>query len=97
MTSLGGLRGQIGWMVRGRAHTVGTLEALSNDLRQLQQQVAGLEAAVHDLQRGQAAMGARQLDEFDRVRASLAAATDDLVARVEATQAQVRGSDRIGA
>lgn len=90
MSARAGLRGQIGWMLRGRSHTTGALDALSNDLRDLQQKVAGLEAAIHDLQRSQRDLDARQLDEFDRVRAAVAVATDDLTARVEATQAQVR-------
>ena len=88
--SKAGLRARLGWIVRGRAQTVGALDALSNDLRELQHKVAGLESAIHDLQRAQHDIGARQLDEFDRVRAAVAAATDDLTARVEATQAQVR-------
>lgn len=83
-------RAQIAWMLRGRAHTTGALDALSNDLRALQHKVAGLEAAIHDLQGGQRELGARQLDEFDRVRAAVAAVTDDLTARVEATQSQLR-------
>ncbi len=90
MSAMAGFRAQIGWMVRGRSHTVGALDALSTDLRELQQKVAGLEAAIRDLQRSQRDLDARQLDEFDRVRAAVAAATDDLTARVEATQAQIR-------
>ncbi len=85
-----GIRAQLGWMVRGRRQTVGALDALSNDLRSLQQQVASLETAVHELQRAQRDLGARQLDELDRLRVAVAAATDDLTARVAATQAQVR-------
>jgi prefoldin subunit 5 len=85
-----GFRAQLGWMVRGRRQTVGALYALSNDLRSLQQQVASLETAVHELQRAQRDLDARQLDELDRLRVAVAAATDDLTARVTATQAQVR-------
>jgi hypothetical protein len=87
---MAGLRAQIGWMLRGRAHTVAALEALSVDLRDLQTKVAGLETAIADLQQGQHDLGARQLDEFDRVRAAVAKVTDDLTERVSATQAQLR-------
>ena len=86
----GGIRAQLGWMVRGRRQTVVALDALSNDLRALQQQVAALETAVHELQRAQGELGARQVDELDRLRHAVTAATDDLTARVAATQAQVR-------
>ena len=88
------LRAQVGWMLRGRSHTATALDGLTRDLQALQQKVAAIEAAVHDLQRGQADLGARQLDEFDRVRAAVAAATDDLTARVNATYERLRtGSD----
>jgi uncharacterized protein YlxW (UPF0749 family) len=85
-----GIRAQLGWMLRGRRQTAGALDVLSNDLRALQQQVASLETAVHDLQRAQRELGTRQVDELDRLRIAVAAATDDLTARVAATQAQVR-------
>jgi hypothetical protein len=89
-TTTTGLRARIGWMLRGREHTVGSLDALSTDLRELQLKVAGLETAIHDLQRAQHDLGVRQLDELDRVRAAVAIATDDLTARVQATQEEMR-------
>lgn len=79
-------------MVRGRAQTVSALDALTRDLQALQEKVAGLEVAIRDLHRGQDDLRARQLDEFDRVRAAVAAATDDLSARVSATQAALRST-----
>jgi hypothetical protein len=85
-----GLRTQIGWMLRGRAQTIGVLDDLSIALRGLQQQVACLETAVHTLQQRQSELGAQQVDEIDRLRAAVSVATDDLTARVEATQAQLR-------
>ncbi len=94
MNATTGLRGQMGWVLRGHSRTTGALEMLSNDLRDLQQKVAGLEAAIHDLQRGQRDVDRRQLDEFDRVRAAVATATDDLTARVVATQEMVRAQIR---
>ena len=83
------LRSQLAWLVRGRASTVRTLDALSVDLRALQQKVAGMEDRLRDLDVGQAALRERQLDEFDRVRAAVAAATDDLATRIAAVNAQV--------
>jgi prefoldin subunit 5 len=53
------------------------LESLTADLQALQQQVAALQVKI-------AAIDARQLDEFDKVRAAVAGATDDLMARVDA-------------
>jgi len=95
-----GIRAQVGWTLRGRTHTVAALESLTSDLQALQTKVAGLEAALHDVQRGQHELGTRQLDEFDRVHTAVAAVTDDLIARVNATQAEVRAAmqehDRVG-
>lgn len=90
MGALSGLRGQIGWMLRGRARTVGALDALSTDLRDLQQQVSALESAVREVQQRQHDMGAHQLDQLDRLRAAVATATDDLTSRVNAAQALVK-------
>ena len=87
-----GARAQLGWMIRGGASTRAALDSLSLDLRELQQKVAGLEAAIHDLQRGQINLTGRQLDEFDAVRAAVAAATDDLMKRVQAMDARSRAS-----
>ena len=73
------VRSQLSWLVKGRATTQATLESLSSDLRALQEKVSKELPLLRD----------RQLDEFDRVRAALAAATDDLMARVEALRQQV--------
>ena len=77
-----GVRSQLSWLVRGRATTQATLESLSNDLRALQEKVGKELPLLRD----------RQLDEFDKVRAAVAAATDDLMARVEALRQQVEKS-----
>ena len=77
-------------MLRGRARTVDALDALSNDLRDLQQKVSGLESAVHELRQSQLDIGAHQLDQLDRLRAAVTTATDDLTSRVVATQALAR-------
>jgi hypothetical protein len=94
---MGALRGQVGWVLRGRAHTMGALDSLTRDLQELQHKVAGLERAIADLQRADHELGARQLDEFDRVRAAVAAVTDDLAARVDATRAELRAQRTAGA
>ena len=88
---MAGLRAQLSWMIRGQAHTAVALQTLSVDLRELQAKVASLDAALADIGRGQAALGARQLDEFDKVRVAVAVATDDLTARVNAVHEQLRG------
>ena len=86
---MAGVRSQIGWMLRGQSRTVGALDVLSNDLRELQQKVAAIETAIGDIHCGQRELTNRQLDEFDRVRAAVAAATDDLTARVASLQDEV--------
>jgi hypothetical protein len=80
-------------MARGQANTTAALAGLSSDLRDLQEKVARLEAAIADVRTGTVALEARQLDEFDTVRAAVAAATDDLTARVDAVYWQVRGRE----
>ncbi len=77
-----GLRSQLSWIVRGRAATQSTLESLTNDLQALQLKVEALQPKV-------VAIEARQLDEFDKVRAAVASATDDLMARVDALRKQI--------
>jgi hypothetical protein len=57
-------------------------------LARLEEAVAVLESRVRDLHDGQDALRERQLDEFDRVREAVAAATDDLAARVTALSAR---------
>ena len=78
-------------MIRGRSATLAALESLSLDLRALQQKVAGLEA-IRTTCVAISVGWAAQLDEFDSIRAAVAAATDDLVARVEAVDARAFGS-----
>ncbi len=77
-----GVRSQLGWIISGRAATQSTLESLSSDLRALQLKVEALQPKV-------VAIEARQLDEFDNVRAAVASATDDLMARVDALRKQI--------
>ena len=76
------LRSQLSWLVKGRATTQSTLDSLTADLQALQLKVAALQPKVAEIE-------ARQLDEFDKVRAAVAAATDDLMARVDALRQQV--------
>jgi predicted nucleic acid-binding Zn-ribbon protein len=100
MSLMAGLRSQLAWLVRGRSDTVRTLDALSVDLRELQQKVVGLqdevvaltaraEDAVAELRLSQAALRERQLDELDRAREAVANATDDLSARLAALHARL--------
>ena len=77
-----GVRSQLSWVIKGRATTQAALESLSTDLRALQDKVSKELPLLRD----------RQLDEFDKVRAAVAAATDDLMARVEALRQQVEKS-----
>jgi polyhydroxyalkanoate synthesis regulator phasin len=76
------LRSQLSWLVKGRATVQSTLDSLTADLQALQLKVAALQPKVAELE-------ARQLDEFDKVRAAVAGATDDLMARVDALRQQV--------
>jgi uncharacterized protein (DUF3084 family) len=94
LSGVGALRAQLSWLVRGRRHTVTALDGLAADLRALQVKVADLDATVRSLDAAQARLGDRQLDEFDRVRTAVAAATDDLMARVTALADRV-DADRI--
>ena len=77
-----GVRSQLSWVIKGRATTQSALESLSADLRALQEKVSKELPLLRD----------RQLDEFDKVRAAVAAATDDLMARVDALRQQVEKS-----
>ena len=87
-----GARARLAWLVRGGPATNEALESLSVDMRALQQRVDELWAALSDLRRDLNGHGARQLDEFDTIRTAIAAATDDLAARVEAIDARTRSS-----
>lgn len=77
-------------MLRGRQHVTSSLDSLSDDLRSLQQKVADIDASVDRLIRSQAALDERQLDELDQIRGSVAAATDDLAARMTAVEDRAR-------
>jgi hypothetical protein len=94
LNAVGALRAQLSWLVRGRHHTMAALDGLATDLRALQAKVADLDATVRSLDAAQARLGDRQLDEFDRVRTAVAAATDDLMARVTALADRV-DADRL--
>jgi prefoldin subunit 5 len=80
-----GVRSQLSWIVNGRAATQSTLESLTADLQALQLKVEALQPRL-------TAIEARQLDEFDKVRAAVADATDDLMARVDALRQQIEKS-----
>ncbi len=79
-----GVRSQLSWLVKGRASTHSTLESLTTDLQALQQKVAAMDVQLSALSKELPLLRDRQLDEFDKVRATVSAATDDLMARVEA-------------
>jgi siroheme synthase (precorrin-2 oxidase/ferrochelatase) len=83
-----GLRSKVGWVLHCRDNTTRTLEALSADLRELQARVDRLTTAVERTQRTWEVelhdVRERQLDEFDRVREVVIAATDDLSERIAA-------------
>jgi len=87
-----GARAQVAWLIRGGPATRATLDSLSVDLRELQQKVARLESALDDLRREQVRMSERQLDDLDAIRDAVAAATDDLVARINAIDDRTRSA-----
>jgi hypothetical protein len=85
-----GLRARVGWMVNGHSGTTRSLEALSTDLRALQEKVAAMQASVDRALQGTAdeigSLRAEQLDQFDSVRDAVITATDDLSERIAALQ-----------
>jgi hypothetical protein len=87
-----GARSQAAWLIRGGAATRAALDSLSVDLRELQQKVVGLESVLAELRREQIRVSDRQLDDLDAIRATVAAATDDLVARVNAIDERTRST-----
>ena len=89
-----GLRSQLSWLVKGRAATESTLQSLTTDLQALQQKVAAMEAQVSSLSKELPLLRDRQLDEFDKVRASVAATTDDLMARLDALRRAATNRER---
>jgi hypothetical protein len=84
-----GVRSQLSWLVKGRAATQSTLQSLTTDLQSLQQKVDAIDAHIATLTKELPQLRDRQLDEFDKVRAAVAGATDDLMARVDALRQQV--------
>ena len=84
-----GVRSQLSWLVRGGSATNSTLTSLTTDLQALQQKVALIEAQIASLSKELPLLRDRQLDEFDKVRAAVAAATDDLMARVDALRQHI--------
>ena len=87
-----GVRSQLSWLVKGRSATQSTLQSLTTDLQALQGTVAAMEAHVATLSKELPLLRDRQLDEFDKVRTAVAAATDDLMARVDALRQQIETS-----
>ena len=81
-----GMRSSLGWMLHGRANTTATLDALSADLRALQQRVDQLTASIERDVRG---LRDQQLFEFDKVREVVIAATDDLSERIATLHREV--------
>ncbi len=84
-----GVRSQLSWLVKGGAATNSTLSSLTTDLQALQQKVAAIETQLASLSKELPLLRDRQLDEFDKVRAAVAAATDDLMARVDALRQRI--------
>lgn len=85
-------RAWVRWMVAGRSDTAAALDALSVDLRALQQQVAALARHLHELDADHRAIGDRQLDEFDRVRLAVSSVADDLSTRISALHERLDAS-----
>ena len=83
------VRSQLSWLVKGRAATQSTLQSLTTDLQDLQRKVAAVEDHVNTLSKELPLLRDRQFDEFDKVRAAVADATDDLMARVDALRQRV--------
>ena len=84
-----GVRSQLSWLVKGGTATQSALQSLTSDLQVLQRQVATIEEHVNSLSKELPLLRDRQYDEFDKVRSAVAAATDDLMARVDALRQQV--------
>lgn len=84
-----GVRGQLSWLMKGRATTQSTLQSLTTDLQELQRKVAALEDSITTLTKELPLLRDRQYDEFDKVRTAVAVATDDLMARVDALRQQI--------
>ena len=73
-----GVRSQLSWLRKSQAET-----------QVLRQQVATIQEQLASLTKEVALLRDRQLDEFDKVRAAVAEATDDLIARVDALRQRV--------
>ena len=75
-----GVRRRLARMIEGEGPPNATLE--------VQRAIEALTVEVRALQAKVTALEVRQLDEFDAIREAVAAATDDLVARVNAVDAR---------
>lgn len=73
-----GVRSQLSWLRQSQAAT-----------QVLQQQVATIQEQLASLTKEVALLRDRQLDEFDKVRAAVAGASDDLAARVDALRQRI--------
>ena len=73
-----GVRSQLRWLRHSQAAS-----------QVVEQRVAAIEEQLATLHKEVALLRDRQLDEFDQVRAAVAGATDDLMARVDALRKQV--------
>jgi polyhydroxyalkanoate synthesis regulator phasin len=73
-----GLRSQLTWLRNSQTAS-----------QSLEQRVTAIEEQLAALNKELSLLRDRQLDEFDKVRAAVAGATDDLVARVDALRKQV--------
>ncbi|MEO5898894.1 MAG: hypothetical protein ABIR68_02040 [Ilumatobacteraceae bacterium] len=79
-------------MLHGHDNTTHTLDAISNDLRELQLRVDQLSAKLDLAFTGLVEMRERQLTEFEAVREAVITATDDLSTRVAALHRDVSAS-----
>ena len=86
---MSGVRAQLSWLLRGRANTAAALESLAADLRDLQHKTSDLQRTTSELQVAVAQIEARRGDDVEALRRQVAAATDDLPARVAALNARV--------
>ena len=84
-----GVRNKVGWVLHGHDNTTRTLDAISADLRELQQRVDQLSAKLDLAVTGVAELRERQLTEFEAVREAVITATDDLSTRVAAIHRDV--------
>jgi hypothetical protein len=84
-----GLRTTVAWMLHGHANTTRTLEAISNDLRDLQLRVDELTRAVEV---DTTNLRDQQIAEFAVMRDVVVNVTDDLAARVAVLRREIGAS-----